>query len=195
MNKPIIIALIGPAASGKDTLAKELWRYMKMENIPCNFLISDTTRPMRPKEEDGVDYFFRTEPEFFKKFHNGDYAEWTEYREWFYGTDKNQIKDGYNIGVFNVNGIFSLKQKGYIVVPIFLAVPFWTRMKRYKNRAGKITFEQFRRAIADMTDFANIDIILECLFSRTYLVLKGLDILENCKAITQHLVSLGLENY
>ena len=94
---------------------------------------------------------------------------------------------------FNINGIFSLKQKGYTVVPIFLAVPFWTRMKRYKDRAGKITFEQFRRAITDMADFANIDIILEYMFSSMYLVLKDSEILENCKKITQHLVSLRLE--
>ena len=193
MNKPIIIALCGPAASGKDTLANELWRYMKMENIACNFLVSDTTRPMRPREKEGVDYFFRTEAEFFKKFHNGDYLEWTEYRNWFYATDKRQLQNGYNLGVLNLSGILSLKHSGYTVIPIFLKVPFLTRMKRYKERAGKFTLEQFRRAWADMNDFANADLYLESLFPRSYLVLKNSNIFENCQKITQHLVSLGLE--
>lgn len=194
MGIPVIIALCGPAASGKDTLAKELFTYMKMENIPCNFLISDTTRPMRPAEENGRDYFFRNEKEFFQKFHNGDYLEWTEYCNWFYGTDKNQLKDGYNLGVFNLSGILSLKHAGYIVIPIYLQIPFFTRMKRYKNRAGKFTFEQFRRAYADAIDFSNVDLYLEGLFPQSYLVLKDSNILENCQKITQHLVSLGLEN-
>lgn len=193
MEHTTIIALCGPAASGKDTLANELWRYMKMENIPCKFLISDTTRPMRPKEEDGVDYFFRSEEDFFKKFHNGDYLEWTEYRDWFYATDKTQIEKGYNLGVFNLTGILNIKHMGYNIVPIYLKVPFLTRMKRYKKRAGKITFEQFRRAWADMIDFSNVDLYLESLFPQSYLVLKSSNILENCQKIKQHLVSLGLD--
>lgn len=195
MNKPTIIAICGPAASGKDTLANELWRYLKMENITCNCLVSDTTRPMRPQEENGKDYFFRTDKEFIEKFHRGDYLEWTEYRQWFYGTDRNQINKGCNIGVFNLNGIFSLDKEEYNIVPIYLKVPFWTRMKRYKKRAGKLTFEQFRRAWADATDFLNVDLYLEALFPKTYLVLNDSNLLNNCQKITQHLVSLGVEKY
>lgn len=189
-TKPVIIALCGPSASGKDTLAKELWRYMRMNNMPCKLLVSDTTRPMRPNEKDKIDYFFQTEDNFFKKFYNGDYIEWTEYRNWFYATDKNQIENTYNLGVFNLQGIMSLKTAGYKVIPIYLKIPFWTRMNRYTKRAGKITFEQFRRALADMIDFANIDIYLENLFPNSYLVLKNSNILENCKTIIQHLVSI-----
>ena len=69
MSKPIIVAICGPAASGKDTLARELFTYMKMENIPAHLLISDTTRPMRSKEENGIDYFFRDEKEFIHKYY------------------------------------------------------------------------------------------------------------------------------
>ena len=197
MSKPIIVAICGPAASGKDTLAKELFTYMKMENIPAHLLISDTTRPMRSKEENGIDYFFRDEKEFIHKYYNGDYVEFTSYRNWFYGTDKSNISNSaINIGVFNLEGILALRiPRKYTIIPIYLDVPFWTRMKRYRDRAGKITFEQIRRAIADSVDFANIDLYLENLFRYRYLVLKGSNILENCQKITQHLVSIKDENY
>ena len=64
----------------------------------------------------------------------------------------------------------------------------------WANESKKpLIIEQFRRAWADMNDFANVDLYLESLFPRSYLVLKNSNILENCQKITQHLVSLGLE--
>lgn len=52
-----IIALIGKAGSGKDTILKEI---LKQEPIKYNEIISCTTRPKREGEIDGVNYYFLT---------------------------------------------------------------------------------------------------------------------------------------
>ena len=191
-NKPIVIALCGKSCAGKDTLSGVLCSYLRMLGVPAIKIISDTTRPPRPQEEDGVDYNFITKEQFKDGIRKDIYAEWQTYRSWYYGSNVDSFSmEAVNVGVFNIDGIINLIAFGYNVIPIYLDVPFFERMKRYKKRAGKITFEQFRRAFVDMLDFLTIDVIR---YSQqdAYLVLKNLDLAENCCKITQHLVSIGV---
>lgn len=51
-----IIALIGQAGSGKDTILREVLNQMP----ELNEMISCTTRPKREGEVDGVNYFYLT---------------------------------------------------------------------------------------------------------------------------------------
>lgn len=51
-TKPVIIAIVGASGSGKTTLAKHL----HLMGVP--YLVSFTTRPMRPGEVNGVDHYF-----------------------------------------------------------------------------------------------------------------------------------------
>jgi guanylate kinase len=54
--RPVIIAIVGPSGSGKTTLAE----YLRTQHgIPA--IISTTTRPKRPNEVEGLDYFFLTD--------------------------------------------------------------------------------------------------------------------------------------
>ena len=52
------------------------------------YSVSATTRPPRPNEKDGVDYFFHTEDEFRKMIDSGKFAEWAEVHGNYYGTPK-----------------------------------------------------------------------------------------------------------
>lgn len=70
-----LIALFGPSASGKDTLAKELLKRNDVSEI-----VSCTTRPMRDYEKDGIDYHFMNEEEFGKKVLDGTMLEATTFR-------------------------------------------------------------------------------------------------------------------
>jgi guanylate kinase len=53
-----VYALIGPAGSGKSALVKEL----RSQGVPM--LVSHTTRPAKPGEQDGVDYYFVDNDQF-----------------------------------------------------------------------------------------------------------------------------------
>jgi guanylate kinase len=73
MTKPVVLAIMGPSASGKDTLAQELVRFLNKQRIwgyitdTSHLIVSDTTRPKRVGELPGYDYNFITAEEFTKR--------------------------------------------------------------------------------------------------------------------------------
>jgi guanylate kinase len=71
--RPVFV-LTGTSGEGKSTLAKLL-----VERVPeLALAISATTRPRRPGEEDGRDYWFLSDEEFDRKLAEGDFLEWVE---------------------------------------------------------------------------------------------------------------------
>jgi guanylate kinase len=71
--RPVFV-LTGTSGEGKSTLAK-----MLVERVDgLELAVSATTRPRRPGEEHGRDYWFLTEEEFDRKLEEGDFVEWVE---------------------------------------------------------------------------------------------------------------------
>jgi guanylate kinase len=69
-----LVLLVSPTSAGRNTLIKELVKSGEYE-----YIISDTTRPKRENngvmEQDGVEYWFRTEDEMIKDLEAGEYLE------------------------------------------------------------------------------------------------------------------------
>ena len=153
-SKPIIIAICGKSATGKDTLAKLL---AGNANYPTQKILSDTTRPQRETERDGIDYNFIEDHEFAEKIHSEHYLEWSKFNNWFYGTPKNRIYPDYiNIGIFNAGGMKNLSThflNKYQIIPIYLEEPIFERINRSIAREGKFKLEHLRRALVDSKDF------------------------------------------
>lgn len=159
-NKPMLIAICGKSAAGKDTLANELYKVFKENNIPVRRLINDTTRPPRPNEVQHVDYNFISPQEFQHNITLERYLEYAQFREWYYGTNKFQIdNEAINIGVFNPQGIIALTelQNFYKVFVVYINAGFRERIHRTKEREGHLHPESIRRAIADSRDFHDFD--------------------------------------
>lgn len=157
MNK-VIIALVGKAGSGKDTIASIL-----SKNRPeWNMIVSCTTRPMREGEQEGVNYHYLTNEEFAAKVLNGDMLEVTYFNNWHYGTAKTSLKDGVNIGVFNPEGFDCLREtqlydNEITVVGFYVDVEDKLRMIRQLNRESDPDVEEIcRRFFADLEDFEEI---------------------------------------
>ena len=71
--RPVFV-LTGTSGEGKSTLAKLL-----VERVPeVELAISATTRPMRPGEQDGRDYWFVGDEEFDRALGEGGFLEWVE---------------------------------------------------------------------------------------------------------------------
>lgn len=160
MSKPVIVAICGKSATGKDTLAKLLYNDLNRQGIAANLIISDTTRELRDNETKGVDYNFLDKITFLQKAINKEYLEYTKFRGWYYGTPKSAIKENkINIGVFNVQGLRSLLEykKDYRIVVVYLEANLKTRLQRSHDREHKWKIEFFRRAWVDHRDFENIN--------------------------------------
>lgn len=189
--RPAIIAICGAAASGKDTLL-----YHLAPALGATKIVSDTTRPKRPGEYEGVDYHYISVTQFAKNIEDDKYLEYTVFRHWFYGTPKDAICGKVNIGVFNINGILSLLeyQDNYNIYPILLKTNPIVRLKRYIHRDGKFRLECLRRLWVDFEQFADAENLLEYKVPQ-HLVLKNFDVKQNLDDLTQYLVSEPLSAY
>ena len=152
-----IVALMGKAGSGKDTILDHVIRWYPDK---FNGIISCTTRPPREGEQDGVNYHFLTVPQFTEKVLNGDMLEATEFNEWHYGTAKSALsEDKINIGVFNPAGIYCLMENRDIDLVIYYiqATDKQRLLRQLKREQDPNVKEIIRRYWADEEDFANVD--------------------------------------
>jgi guanylate kinase len=77
-----ILILSAPSGAGKTSLARAL-----LERRPeATLSVSHTTRPMRPGERDGVDYWFVTPAEFERMARAGEFVEHARVFDNRYGT-------------------------------------------------------------------------------------------------------------
>lgn len=84
-----VIVISGPSGAGKTTLVRKL--FARMPQLTSS--VSATTRPPRPGERSGVDYFFLSAEEFESRRLAGDFLECCEVfgRGYWYGTLNDQV--------------------------------------------------------------------------------------------------------
>ena len=76
-----LVVISGPSGAGKTSVCRELKKEPGVE-----FSVSATTRSIRPKEEDGVDYHFLEDAEFRRLQAAGEFLESALYNGNLYGT-------------------------------------------------------------------------------------------------------------
>jgi guanylate kinase len=85
----ILIVLSGPSGTGKGTICKEL--LAQSRNL--HYSISATTRPPRPGEVNGVNYWFVAPNEFQTMVEQNELLEWAEVYGNCYGTPRRWVTD------------------------------------------------------------------------------------------------------
>ena len=81
---------MGVSGAGKTTIARRL---LEEEGSELRLSVSVTTRPMRPGERDGRDYFFVDRARFDQFVEEDSFFEWAEVFGHCYGTPKAQIRE------------------------------------------------------------------------------------------------------
>lgn len=108
-----LVIFSAPSGAGKTSIVRAL-----LSEIPSlAFSISACSRPMRPGEQNGVDYYFLSPEAFREKIDQGEFLEWEEvYPGSFYGTLKSEVERIWGSGrdvIFDVDvaGALNIKKQ------------------------------------------------------------------------------------
>jgi guanylate kinase len=132
-----LIVFTGPSGVGKGTVVKEL--FQNLDNLI--FSVSVTTREKRSGEEEGKNYFFRTNREFDELIQADKLLEWAEFVGNKYGTPKDfvfeKLKNGTDVFLeIEVQGALQVKEKFPEALMIFLLPPSLDELEaRLRKRA------------------------------------------------------------
>jgi len=142
-----IIIISGPSGCGKSTMIHRL-----LAEFPeLNFSVSHTTRPPRPGEVHGRDYYFVDRPVFQKMAKKHEFAEWAEVHGQLYGSSWREIraKSGKNRTLvldIDVQGARNIQQQFPETMSIFVIPPSLAELKkRLRKREMKWDPETQRR--------------------------------------------------
>ncbi|KAA8548568.1 hypothetical protein F0562_000165 [Nyssa sinensis] len=108
---PLIIVISGSSGVGKDAVIKRLREVRE----GLHFVVTATSRPKRPCEVDGKDYFFVSKEEFLSMVHRDELLEYALVYGDYKGIPKQQIREyigkGYDIVLrVDIQGAATLKR-------------------------------------------------------------------------------------
>ena len=128
MGKLIVIS--GASGVGKGTVVKA----MMAQRQDLFFSVSATTRPPRPGEVDGQDYYFVTRETFESMIARGEMLEYDEHAKNYYGTPKAQVeekrKKGHVLLDIEPNGARNVKNNYPEAVLVFIMPPSVEELER-----------------------------------------------------------------
>ena len=92
--EPLLVVISGPSGVGKDTVLD----HMKERGLPFHFVVTATTRPKRPDEIEGQDYFFVEEAVFLKMIEEGELIEHALVYDQYKGVPRQQVREAMDSG-------------------------------------------------------------------------------------------------
>jgi len=93
--QPLILVISGTSGIGKDAVING----MKRRNLPIHFVITATSRPPRPDEKDGIDYFFYSRAEFEQRVGRGEFIEHALVYQDYKGIPRAQVEEALKCGM------------------------------------------------------------------------------------------------
>jgi guanylate kinase len=127
-----------PSGGGKTSLVNALIE----SNTRLETSISHTTRPPRPGEKDGIDYYFVTHEHFLKKINRGIFLEYANVFGYYYGSSRPWIEDKIQQGIdvileIDWQGAQQIRKIMPEIISIFILPPAWNILKTRLQKRGQ----------------------------------------------------------
>ena len=140
-----LFVLAGPSGVGKGSLVRELIA----KDPSLSLSVSVTTRPPRPGEVDGIDYFFVDEDAFDRMIDAGELLEWAEIVGHRSGTPRVFVEDRLSEGrdvilEIDVVGASFVRKRIPEAVLVFVDPPSLDELERRLRGRGTETEEAIR---------------------------------------------------
>src|SRR3954462_15450277 len=165
-RRGLMFALSSPPRPAKTTLS----RMLIAETPGLQMSVSATTRPMRPGEVEGNDYYFPDQKRFDSMIANGELLEWAAVFDNRYGTPRAPVEAALAAGkdvLFDIDwqGTQQLREKARAdVVSVFILPPSAADLeKRLHTRAqdsDEVIRGRMSRASHELSHWAEYDYIV-----------------------------------
>jgi guanylate kinase len=165
-RRGLMLVLSSPSGAGKTTITRKLLE----RDARLVMSVSATTRPKRPGEVDGVDYFFVEPLRFQDMVRGGEMLEHARVFDFDYGTPRGAVEAAVGQGrdvLFDIDwqGTQQLKETAREdVVAVFILPPSHDELaRRLKTRAqdsDAVVAQRMAKAADEMSHWAEYDYII-----------------------------------
>jgi len=165
-RRGLMLVLSSPSGAGKTSIARSLLTRDK----EINMSVSATTRPRRPGEAEGKDYYFVDEEKFKTDINKGLFLEYARVFDHYYGTPLGLVQKLLSSGcdvLFDIDwqGTQQIKAKARDdLVSIFVLPPSTAELeKRLITRAqdsAEVVAGRMARAADEMSHYPEYDYII-----------------------------------
>lgn len=165
-KKGMLVVISGPAGVGKGTLCRALLA----QSFDLEYSVSVTTRPSRPGETEGKEYYFRTREKFKEMIEKGELLEWAEFLGNYYGTPRFHVESILEKGKtiileIDIQGAKQVKKLYPEGIFIFIVPPSFTvlsdRLRGRGTESEEVIQNRLARAVEEMDNIKDYDYVVE----------------------------------
>jgi guanylate kinase len=165
-RRGLMLVLSSPSGAGKTSIGRELLR----RETGLGLSVSATTRPKRPGETHGIDYFFVDTTEFGLMVNRGEFFEHAKVFGNYYGTPRKYVEEKLAEGrdvLFDIEwqGTQQLREKAANdVVSVFILPPSTAELERRLNARAQdpahVVARRMGEAANEMSHWPEYDYII-----------------------------------
>jgi guanylate kinase len=150
-RRGLMLVLSSPSGAGKTTISRKL---LDVEPL-LQMSISATTRPKRPGETEGRDYFFVDKEEFGVRANKNEFLEHARVFDHYYGTPKGPVEAALTKGrdvLFDIDwqGTQQIKEKASSdLVRVFILPPSTIELEQRLRRRAQDSEEVVERRMSE----------------------------------------------
>lgn len=161
----LLIVVSGPSGVGKDAALKR----MRELNYPFYFLVTNTTRPKRSEEVEGLDYHFISKEKFSAMEQRGEFLERAVVYGYDYGNSRREVREALARGQdvimrIDVQGAATIKRVAPEAVFIYLLPPSMqaleARLRKRRTEPEEYLQIRLHAARLEMNEIEKFDYVI-----------------------------------